>query len=151
MDQQEPNDKRKISPERKGLYYTGMVLQGIGILLFFSAFFVGFSDDPFSQGDSSMQNALFGFIFIGIGGFLRNLGAKGAAGSGLLLDPEKAREDLTPYSKMAGGMLKDALEEVEMPIAANEPKEIVKVRCSVCKTLNEEDARFCKSCGKEIG
>ena len=30
-------------------------------------------------------------------------------------------------------------------------KEVVKIRCPQCKSLNEEDAKFCKSCSKEIG
>jgi hypothetical protein len=37
-----------------------------------------------------------------------------------------------------------ALPRVEQTAAA---KQIVKVRCPVCQTLNEEDAKFCKQCG----
>lgn len=32
------------------------------------------------------------------------------AGSGVILDPEKAKEELEPFSRMAGGMVKDALD-----------------------------------------
>ena len=36
---------------------------------------------------------------------------RGLAGSGVVLDPEKAREDVEPWSRMAGGVVKDALDE----------------------------------------
>jgi hypothetical protein len=42
-----------------------------------------------------------------IGAVISNIGARGAAGSGILLDPEQARDDLEPFSRMHGGMLKD--------------------------------------------
>lgn len=151
MDNQEPRDKKKISPERKGLYYAGMAMMGIGIILFLSVFFIAFTGDPFAHEGNFMQNGFFGFILIGIGSFVMNLGARGAAGSGFVLDPEKAREDLTPYTKAAGGMLKDALEEIDLSSSKSVQKEVVRIRCPHCKELNEEDARFCKSCGKEIG
>jgi hypothetical protein len=43
-----------------------------------------------------------------IGGILMNIGARGAAGSGLVLDPEKARQDLEPWSRMGGGIVPGA-------------------------------------------
>lgn len=150
MDNQKPRDKKKISPERKGLYYTGMAMMGIGIIFFLSVFFIAFTGDPFSYEGNFMQNGFYGFILIGAGTFVMNLGARGAAGSGLVLDPEKAREDLTPYTKAAGGMLKDALEEIDLPSVKSGEKEVVRVRCIHCRALNEEDARFCKNCGKEM-
>lgn len=150
------NDKKpkKISPERKALYYTGMGLTGIGILLFLSVFFTAFTGDPFEMMESRgnpMANGFIGFILIGIGGVVMNLGARGAAGSGLILDPEKAREDLHPFTSAAGGMISDALEEVDLlKKRSEEPEEVIRIRCPQCKELNEEDARFCKSCGKEL-
>lgn len=147
MDKKDP---KKISSERKGLYYLGMGLMIVGVMLFMSVFFVGFSDDPFDSGMGSMQNSVIGFIMIAIGGFVMNLGARGAAGSGLILDPDKAREDLRPYTSAAGGMLNDALEEVDLLKRKGEEEKRVMVRCKSCRELNDEDARFCKSCGKEI-
>ena len=79
-----------------------------------------------------------------------NIGARGAAGSGLILDPEKAREDLNPYTSAAGGMINDALKEVEILNPKSDGKDLIKVRCQSCKELNDEDAKFCKNCGKEI-
>ncbi len=127
-----------------------MAMMGIGIILFMSVFFIAFTGDPFAYEGNFMQNGFYGIILIGAGTFVMNLGARGAAGSGLVLDPEKAREDLTPYTKAAGGMLKDALEEIDLPSAKSGEKEVVRVRCIHCRALNEEDARFCKNCGKEM-
>jgi len=31
-----------------------------------------------------------------------------------------------------------------------EQKEIIKIRCRNCGALNDEDAKFCKSCGREM-
>ena len=129
-----------------------MAISIIGVILFMSVFFVGFSNDPFMHDDGmgSMQNGFIGFIMIAVGGFIMNLGARGAAGSGLILDPEKAREDLNPYTSAAGGMLSDALEEVELFKRKETGSEVVKVRCQSCRELNDEDSRFCKGCGKEL-
>ena len=33
---------------------------------------------------------------------------------------------------------------------AAEAKQIVKVRCPDCRALNEEDAKFCKQCGRGL-
>ena len=36
------------------------------------------------------------------------------AGSGVMLDPKKAREDLKPYSHMTGGMISDTLDKANL-------------------------------------
>jgi hypothetical protein len=77
---------------------------------------------------------------------MRVVAARGVAGSGIILDPKKAREDLSPWSSMAGGMIKDAMDETEI----HTKKEIVKVRCRNCSELNDEDAKFCKNCGEKV-
>lgn len=41
-----------------------------------------------------------------IGNLMRSVGLKGTAGSGLILSPNKAREDYKPWTKMAGGCLR---------------------------------------------
>jgi hypothetical protein len=78
---------------------------------------------------------------------MRNVGLKGSAGSGIILSPNKAREDLKPWSKMAGGMFKDAMGETK---ATSKQTNLIKVRCRGCKTLNDEDSIFCKSCGQKV-
>ncbi|MDR7871240.1 MAG: zinc ribbon domain-containing protein [Tissierellaceae bacterium] len=151
----------KISPERKSLYYIGMGLIVLGFILFFSSFFIAFNDDGFNPFyDSGMppffKRALIGMICIIVGGILMNIGARGAAGSGVILDPEKARDDLKPYSSAAGGMISDVIENIDVVNdrrTSQDKKEvihIVKVKCQSCGELNDEDAKFCKSCGDKI-
>lgn len=139
---------KEISKNRKTLYYVGNGISLIGFILFLSVFFTAFLN-PFDMMVSSnpMANGFIGFILIIIGQSISILGARGLAGSGLILDPKQAREDLKPYSSQVGGMINDALEEVDL---LNESKEVIKVRCPSCKTLNDEDAKYCKKCGAQL-
>jgi hypothetical protein len=84
-----------------------------------------------------------------VGGLLKKIGARGLAGAGLILNPDRARKDLKPYSKMAGGMLEDALENRDLSQSVS-PGETIKIRCRPCGWLNEEDSNFCHECGKPI-
>ena len=106
---------------------------------------------------SMMQSAairgISGFILIVLGGFIRGVGSQGLAGSGVVLDPEQARQDLEPHSRMTGGIIKDTLEEANINLSGIHGGQAVKaimVKCRSCKKLNEEDAKFCKECGKEM-
>ena len=80
------------------------------------------------------------------------------AQSGLILDPEQAREDLAPYSRMAGGLANDALQEAGIDLgrrdAAVTPQgevaPVIMLRCKKCQKLNEEDSKFCQECGAPI-
>jgi len=72
---------------RKLLYYGGIVVTGIGFLLFLSNFL---------GSGISMGAALGGMFLVAAGGFMRSIGAKGLAGSGVILDPERARKDVEP-------------------------------------------------------
>lgn len=142
----------KISKERKLMYYLGGGLMVLGFLLFFSSFFTQETPDPFDTGmPAFFVRALVGMGLVVAGGVVRGIGAGGAAGSGLVLDPERAREDLKPYTQAGGKMVSDLLENVDALKSreGKEPsvKEVVKVRCRNCQALNEEDAKFCKSCG----
>ncbi len=138
------------------MYYGGMALIAIGLLLFVSGFFTGPNVqegfDQFSRDARAvMERALLGMGLCVVGGILMNIGARGAAGSGLVLDPEKARQDLEPWSRMGGGVVEDALSEVnvvkklEEGIGNLQPQ--VKVRCRKCQALNDETAKFCDQCG----
>lgn len=114
--------QRNISPERQGLYYFGMILAGIGLLLFLSTFASAlshFGDHTNFQGRARTggMTAFGGIICIGIGQFLMRLGRSGVAGSGLTLDPQEARKDLEPWSRMSGGMLKDSLDEAGIDLS----------------------------------
>lgn len=141
---------KELTSNRKILYYAGHVISIIGFLFFISLFFTIFLSDPFEMMDQTynpMAPTFIGFFLIIIGQFISNIGLKGKAGSGLILDPKQAREDLKPYSSQVGGMINDALEEIDLK---NNSKEIIMIRCRSCNTLNDEDARFCKNCGSSL-
>ena len=144
-----------MSEGRKTAYYVGGGLMVLGFLLFLSNFFLVATEPQHMLGYD--HNPMAGMAFRGVGGMVlmiigalvRNVGARGAAGSGLILDPKQAREDLKPWAQTAGGLVKDALDEVRPELQSQEPEQVtvVKVRCPKCKALNDEDARFCKQCG----
>jgi hypothetical protein len=106
----------QISPERKGLYYFGMTLAVMGALSFasvFVSFAMHFGDfSNFEEQAKSMTTRAFGGMGLIVVGFvLLGIGRAGVAGSGVILDPEKARKDVEPWSRMTGGVVKDALDE----------------------------------------
>lgn len=109
--------RRQISAERKALYRAGQIIGVIGMVSFLSVFvsaalhFGDFTDFD-ARGRSMGLRAIGGFIMIFVGGALAAIGRAGAAGSGLKLDPEQAREDLEPWARMQGGLMKDSLEEM---------------------------------------
>jgi ribosomal protein L40E len=144
----------KISKERKITYYIGNGMMVLGLILFISVFFSFSSamNKPFS-GPPSFSNAIIGIVLIISGAIVSNIGAKGVAGSGLKLDPEEAREDLKPFNEAKGEMINDVISNIDAVshiTKSQAPKEIIKVRCRNCNGLNDEDAKFCKSCGSSL-
>lgn len=141
----------KISNERKIVYYAGIGMIVFGVILFFSVFFTGMGvmESDFSFGlPSGFKRAVIGMICMIAGSILATAGARGTAGSGIILDPEKAREDLKPFNSAKGEMINDVIENIDVVKNINhEQKEIIKVRCRNCGELNDEDAKFCKNCG----
>lgn len=124
---------------------------GIGLVLFFSVFVTLAFADPFMlMGSNPMAPGIIGFIMIFIGTLISNVGAHGKAGSGMVLDPEQAREDLKPFSRQTGGMLNDALEVTQLKEHLSSVSEVIKVRCRSCGELNDEDASYCKKCGAKM-
>lgn len=111
--------RREIPLARKRLYYTGMAIAAFGFLLFLSVF-VSIGTRTFGSGMpfiGSFSGRGFGGMVLIIAGFgLMRLGRAGAAGSGLVLDPKRARQDLEPWARMGGGMVKDALDEAGIRI-----------------------------------
>lgn len=150
-----PVARRTISSRRKGLYSMGVVLQilgGVGFLVCFLGFAMGGQAAVRSHGQegSPMQWWVGGVVCavaIAAGGVLRTLAARGVAGAGLVLDPDRARQDLEPWARAGGGLLKDAVEEAGL---ARGEGERVAVRCRGCRTLNDEDAKFCDHCGAAL-
>jgi len=146
---------KQISEGRKTAYYVGMVIAIIGGLVFgsvFLSFALHFGEfDPGDNFGKSIAGRGFGGMFLMIaGGVIMTIGARGAAGSGLVLDPEKAREDLEPFTRMGGGMLKDALDEADINLGKNSSEKVIMVKCRNCQKLNEEDSKFCQECGKPL-
>ena len=150
---------KKISEERKQLYNAGLVLMIIGGCLF-ALPFLAMPLVVLAGGEGGvtimplvMLAAFLGFGLIAAGGTMRRIAARGKAGSGLVLDPEQAREDLEPWSRMAGGVVTDALDEANIrpgEILHKEPEKIVMLKCTHCGKLNEEDSKFCQECGESM-
>lgn len=149
----------KITKGRKITYYVGMVMVVLGFILFISLFFsvasyINNPVDPFDgKSVPSFENSILGMILMIVGFFVMNIGAQGAAGSGLVLDPKKAREDLKPFNEAKGQMINDVISNIEVAekiIKSNEVKEVIKIKCRNCGILNDEDAKFCKECGREL-
>ncbi len=120
--------RRRIPAERKALYYFGMVLSVAGFLTFASVFVTGIMNfgnfnDFHARARNEGIRALVGMGLIMVGAVVSNIGARGAAGSGLVLDPEKAREDVEPWSRMTGGVVSDALDEAGIDLRQRDPEE----------------------------
>lgn len=108
--------QRQIPPERKVIFYLGMGVLVVGVLLFLSTFLsaaLHFGDfSNFVERSRSMAlRAILGVGLVIVGGVLQAVGRAGLAGSGIKLDPEEARRDVEPWARMGGGIVKDALDE----------------------------------------
>ena len=136
----------KLSKQRKVTYYLGNAFTIIGLILFLSSM-IGFR--PMG---GFFLSPILGFVLVIIGKVVAHIGRLGLSGSGILLDPEKAREDLKPYSTSKGKMINDALEEVDIlqNFSNNTSEPLIKVRCHSCKALNDETATYCSSCGTRM-
>jgi len=116
--------QRQIPPERKTIYYVGMTVCVIGFICFISVFFsfaLNFGDfNDFTARSRSMNmRALIGMMMILLGTMMMKVGRMGLAGSGAKLEPEQARRDVEPWSRMTGGVVKDALDEAGIKLGAN--------------------------------
>jgi hypothetical protein len=119
--------RRQIPEERKTAYYAGLLLMAVGFLLFASVFVTGFLNfGNFSSFEADVRSsgvrASLGMGLMIAGGFLTRIGVRGLAGSGIILDPERAREDVEPWARMAGGVIKDAVEETGLNLGRTETR-----------------------------
>lgn len=149
------NNRRQIPVERTALYYGGMGIVGIGLMMFLSVFVFAIAESNSHSFNPPNQAVPFtGMLLIVVGKVLMSIGSRGLAGTGIVLDPQQARRDVEPWSRMGGGMLQDALEEVEVARHLKQLQDnataIVKVRCQGCQSLNDEHAKFCNQCGGAI-
>ncbi|NLV41527.1 MAG: SHOCT domain-containing protein [Candidatus Hydrogenedentes bacterium] len=119
--------RQNISPERKTVYYVGLTLIILGFLSFgstFVSFITHFGDFTHMQviAKSIMIRAFGGLGMMMVGMVLAGIGSRGLAGSGLVLDPQRAREDVEPWARMAGGVIKDAVEETGIRLGSAPPE-----------------------------
>ena len=145
---------KKISIERKVTYYLGLALVLFGFCSFFSVFFtIAMHFDAPKELNTHTRFMMFrafgGMLLVFVGGIVASIGARGLAGSGVVLDPGQAREELEPYTRMAGGMVKDALDEANINLGGKS-ETVVMIKCSACGKLNEEDSKFCQECGQKF-
>jgi hypothetical protein len=158
-----PVPHHKIPPERKWIYYTGMGLMALGLVLFLSTFVTfamhfGDFDNFAAKARSDFGRAIGGMIGLILGGILMGVGARGFAGSGVMLDPQRAKQDLEPWARMSGALTDAAFAEMptvretirEAVGGSSESREVVRVRCRACQALNDEHDKFCGQCGAPL-
>lgn len=149
-------NQQNVSGGRRLIYQIGILLQVIGMLLFFSVFISFINDfgnfDNFdSKAASAQLRGFSGLILAAIGRGLQSLGRNGVAGSGWVLDTEQERKDLEPINRMRGKQLNDVLEEANLNKHLGQNQhQTIKIRCRNCRHLNDETNRFCGGCGKKI-
>lgn len=116
--------QRQISSGRKVVFYAGVGVTVFGFLMFISAFISaasGFGNASTvsgsnAMGSTTMFSAVVGMLMMIVGGLLTRVGRMGLSGSGVVLDPEGARRDVEPWARMAGGVVKDAIDEAGVRI-----------------------------------
>jgi hypothetical protein len=147
------NERRQVSVARRVVFYTGYFVMAAGFALLLSFLVTGVDAASPSRIRAAALRVLIGLALIPAGLILRKIAIRGLAGSLVILDPPRARADLEPWSRAAGGLLDAALSEVQSAKKIAEAAgggEKIKVRCLRCKALNDEGDRFCGACGKEL-
>jgi hypothetical protein len=76
----------------------------------------GFMGQVQSRVYTTLLMAAGGAALIVAGAFVRRAGSHGLAGSGLVLDPQRARDEVKPWSEMHGGVLRDTLDAADVDL-----------------------------------
>jgi ribosomal protein L40E len=152
----------------------GLVLIGAGIIVFrysseIAVQVSGIVGTPPSPGDSNMTGMGFGasylpFIVWGFGFSL--IGAGGAMLRSAVLSPMGGGPSMGAMGPMMGGASMASPEMMDTYVqqamaassraAANQSapqapaKEVVRIKCRNCGSLEAEDAAFCRKCGKAL-
>jgi len=111
----------KISNQRKVLYYIGIGTIIIGFIMFMSSFFVKMDTGFSMETPSFFKRGALVMICMIVGSVLPSIGRLWAAGSGFLLNPDKEREDLKPFSESKGRMINDVIENIDIVKNINQP------------------------------
>ena len=96
--------RRQVSSGRKLCFYLGYLSWAVA-----AAMVLWIALGPFHYTWSSVRSvawragAALGLAVLGL--FLRRIAIRGLAGSLVVLDPPRAREDLEPWSRAAGGLI----------------------------------------------
>jgi hypothetical protein len=149
------SDPPQLSGTRRRVHNAMSIVAamcGLGIASGFilMAFGVGMDGRSFGRPPFGVSLFMVSLVVLIVAAVVKATAAAGLAGSGVVLDPKQARKDLEPFSRQAGGMLRDALDEVGVNLGQAEAKDVVMIRCRECARLNEEDSKFCQECGKPI-
>ena len=155
IDERSTKRKPQISDGRKVAFYVGTGLATFGLIMFASVFVTailnfGNFDNFEGRAKSSAFRSFGGIVMIAVGQIIRLVGARGVAGSGVVLDPDRAREDLHPYTNAAGGMVRDVMDGAEIDLDNRANDQIIVIRCTQCRKLNEETDKFCGECGASL-
>lgn len=131
------------------MYYIGKGISVCGLLLFLSTFFVStqttnnsvlepsvlfnfeetskrinrMHSESSSRMNAIMTRSILGILLLVGGQVVAQAGKRGLAGSGIILDPVQARKDVEPWSRMAGGVANDIIEEIKPIVPTKSPTE----------------------------
>jgi len=153
MSENPPRKAPRIPVNRRTAYNVGTVLTVLGVIVIvgsFATLLTGFGNMSLMQGPPAGFLWFFiGMLLTAAGAVVRRVAARGLAGSGVVLNPEQAREDLKPFTHAIGGALRDASEGFHEGGPVQAATQIM-VRCSHCQALNPEEAKYCNQCGVSL-
>ena len=100
MKYQKVKESDDFSPQRRLLYYSGMVLSGIGLFLILSIFVTAAMSIRAAERPSFamfMLRGVGGMVLMIVGGIVRGIGERGQDESVAARGPKAMREDLDPF------------------------------------------------------